>query len=118
MHNLPKLVGGPERCTVLVSPADAERLGIEDGEPARVSGPRGSIELTARVTGDMMPGVVSVPHGWGHDLDGADLAVAREHAGANVNLLGDADTLEPLSGTAVLNGIPVTLAPALRPASV
>jgi anaerobic selenocysteine-containing dehydrogenase len=118
MHNLPKLVGGPERCTILVNPADAERLGIADGEPARVSGPRGSIELTARVTGDMMPGVVSVPHGWGHDLDGADLAVAREHAGANVNLLGDSGMLEPLSGTAVLNGVPVTLEPALRPAAV
>jgi hypothetical protein len=61
---------------------------------------------------------VSVPHGWGHDLDGADLAVAREHAGANVNLLGDSGMLEPLSGTAVLNGVPVTLEPALRPAAV
>ncbi len=59
-----------------------------------------------------MPGVVSIPHGWGHDLDGAELEVAREHAGVNVNLLGDAGTLEPLTGTAVLNGIPVTVAPA------
>ena len=70
------------------------------------------IELSAQVTDDMMPGVVSIPHGWGHDLDGAVLDVAREHAGVNVNLLGDAGTLEPLTGTAVLNGIPVTVAPA------
>lgn len=118
MHNLPKLVSGPERCTVLVSTADAERLGIADGEPALVSGPGGQVELTARVTDDMMPGVISIPHGWGHDLDGAELAVAREHAGANANLLGDSGMLEPLSGTAVLNGVPVTLEPALRPAAV
>jgi len=118
MHNLPKLVSGPERCTVLVHPDDAGRLGIADGEPAQVSGPGGSIELTAQLTEDIMRGVVSIPHGWGHDLDGAELAVAREHAGANANLVGDSGVLEPLSGTAVLNGVPVTLAPARRPAAV
>jgi anaerobic selenocysteine-containing dehydrogenase len=116
MHNLPKLVSGPEGCTVLVSPADAERLGIVDGEPAIVSSVNGEITLTASVTDTMMPGVVSIPHGWGHDLEGARLSVAREHAGANVNLLGDAGRYEPLTGTAVLNGIPVELAPANVPA--
>ena len=59
----------------------------------------------------MMPGVVSIPHGWGHDLAGVQLSVAREHAGANVNALGDAGRTEPLTGTAVLNGIPVEIAP-------
>ena len=59
----------------------------------------------------MMPGVISIPHGWGHDLDGVELAVAREHAGVNVNELGDAGQVEPLTGTAVLNGIPVEIAP-------
>ena len=113
MHNLPKLVSGPERCTVLVHPLDAERLGIADGEPAAVSSAHGRIELTAQVTDDMMPGVVSIPHGWGHDLDGAALDVAREHAGVNVNLLGDAGTLEALTGNAVLNGIPVAVASAV-----
>ncbi len=112
MHNLPKLVSGPERCTVLVHPADAARLGVIDGEAAVLSSANGEIRLTAQVTEDMMPGVVSVPHGWGHDLDGTDMTVAREHAGVNVNLLGDTSLLEPLSGTAVLNGIPVELAPA------
>ncbi len=112
MHNLPKLVSGPERCTVLVHPLDAERLGLVDGAAAQVSSAHGRIELRAQVTDDMMPGVVSIPHGWGHDLEGAELEVARAHAGVNVNLLGDAGTLEPLTGTAVLNGIPVTVAPA------
>jgi hypothetical protein len=59
-----------------------------------------------------MPGVVSIPHGWGHDLPGVDLRVAAEHAGTNSNVLTDELAVEPLSGTAVLNGIPVELAPA------
>ena len=90
MHNLPKLVSGPERCTLLVHPDDAARLGIADGEPALVSLARGEIRLTVEVTDDMMPGVVCIPHGWGHDLAGVQLSVAREHAGVNVNPLGDA----------------------------
>ena len=112
MHNIPKLVSGPEGCTVLVHPADAERLGIADGEAARVSSGRGTIEVTAALSEDMMPGVISIPHGWGHDLPGTQLRVAAEHAGVNVNVLGDASVLEALSGNAVLNGIPVSLAPA------
>jgi anaerobic selenocysteine-containing dehydrogenase len=116
MHNLPKLVSGPEACTVLVSPADAERLGVTDGEPARVRGAHGEVTLTARVSDAMMPGVVSIPHGWGHDLDGVGLDVARVHAGVNANVLGDGGVVEPLTGTAVLNGIPVELAPVPAPA--
>ena len=111
MHNLPKLVSGPERCTVLIHPGDAARHSIEDGEPALVSSAGGEIRLNAQVTDAMMPGVISIPHGWGHDLDGVELAVAREHAGVNVNELGDAGRVEPLTGTAVLNGIPVEIAP-------
>ncbi len=118
MHNLPKLVSGPEGCTVLVHPDDAERLGVQDGTPATVTGPRGAVTLTAQVTDAMMPGVISIPHGWGHDLDGTRMAVAAAHAGVNVNLLGDDRRLEPLTGTAVLNGIPVTLAPVEQPAAV
>ena len=118
MHNLPKLVSGPEGCTVLVNPGDAERLGVLDGEQAVLSSAAGEIRLTAKHSDDMMPGVVSVPHGWGHDLPGAQLDVAAAHAGANVNLLGDASLLEDLSGNAVLNGIPVALAPAREPAAV
>ena len=112
MHNLPRLVSGPEGCTVFVNPADAERCGVSDGQSAVLRSAHGEIELTAVVTDAIMPGVVSVPHGWGHDVDGTHLSVAREHAGANVNVLGDSGRMEPLSGTAVLNGIPVELAAA------
>ena len=59
------------------------------------------------VTDAVRPGVVSLPHGWGHDVEGADLGVARRYAGVNSNLLSPADALDPLSGNAVLNGIPV-----------
>jgi anaerobic selenocysteine-containing dehydrogenase len=111
MHNLPLLVSGPARCTVHVNPADAARLGLIDGEPARVRSRAGEIEVPVEVTEDVMPGVVSIPHGWGHDAPRAALSVARKHAGANSNVLADEQLLEPLSGTAVLNGIPVELAP-------
>jgi anaerobic selenocysteine-containing dehydrogenase len=94
-----------------VHPDDAERLGVVDGERVRVTSRAGAIEVPAQVTEDVMPGVVSIPHGWGHGAPGAELRVAAEHAGANSNVLADELALEPLSGTAILNGIPVELAP-------
>jgi anaerobic selenocysteine-containing dehydrogenase len=111
MHNLPVLARGPERCTLLVHPDDAARLELIDGEAARVTSRVGAIELPVEVTDEMRPGVVSVPHGWGHDLEGVQLRVAGERPGANVNTLVDEQVLEPLTGTAVLNGVPVTVAP-------
>jgi anaerobic selenocysteine-containing dehydrogenase len=110
MHNIELLVSGPERCTVLVHPDDAERLHL--GATARVSTANGSIELPVQLTDEMMPGVVSIPHGWGHDDPGALLGVAAQHAGANSNLLADDQLVDPVSGNAVLNGIPVEVAPA------
>jgi anaerobic selenocysteine-containing dehydrogenase len=120
MHNLPMLVRGKERCTVWVHPDDAERLGLRDGEPADVSSRAGAIEVPVEVTEDIMPGVVSIPHGWGHDAPGVALRVAAAHAGANSNVLADEELVDPISGTAVLNGIPVELAPvrAAQPAVV
>ena len=111
MHNLPLLASGPPRCTAHVHPVDAERLGLVDGAPARVRSRAGEIEVPVQVTDDVMPGVVSIPHGWGHDTPGAMLGVASAQPGANSNVLADELLLEPLSGTAVLNGIPVELAP-------
>ncbi len=112
MHNVPKLVSGPEGCTMLVNPADAERASVGDGDRAVLSSARGSIELTAVHSDEMMVGVVSVPHGWGHDREDTQISVASAHAGVNVNLLGDTERVDALSGTAVLNGIPVELAAA------
>jgi anaerobic selenocysteine-containing dehydrogenase len=112
MHNLPTLVRGKERCTAQVHPDDAARLDLVDGEAALVRSRAGEIVVPVEVTEDVMPGVVSIPHGWGHDLPGVSLTVAGEHAGTNSNVLADELLLEPLSGTAVLNGIPVELEPA------
>jgi anaerobic selenocysteine-containing dehydrogenase len=112
MHNLPTLVRGKERCTALVHPDDASRLGLVDGEEAVVRSRAGEIVVPVEVTDDVMPGVVSIPHGWGHDLPGVSLSVAGAHAGTNSNVLADDLVVEPLSGTAVLNGIPVELEPA------
>ena len=110
MHNLEPLVKGKERCTMHVNPADAERFGLADGEPARVSSVAGTVEVPVEVTDAVMPGVVSIPHGWGHDVDGVAMRVASDHAGTNSNLLADETLVDPLSGNAVLNGIPVELA--------
>jgi anaerobic selenocysteine-containing dehydrogenase len=107
MHNLPALVKGKESCTLHIHPDDAERLGLADGETARVSSAAGSLEAPVETTEDIMPGVISIPHGWGHGAEGVRMGVASAHAGVNSNVLADESMVEPLSGNAVLNGIPV-----------
>jgi anaerobic selenocysteine-containing dehydrogenase len=111
MHNLPVLVRGKSRCTLHVHPSDAERYGLRDGEPAELRSRTGRLEAEVEITDAVMPGVVSLPHGWGHDQRGTRLAVAAEHAGVNSNLLADESLIDAVSGNAVLNGIPVALAP-------
>jgi anaerobic selenocysteine-containing dehydrogenase len=111
MHNLPALMKGSLRCTVLVHPDDAARHGLIDGEPARVAGRVGEVVLPVEVTADISPGVVSIPHGWGHDVPEVRLRVASANAGVNSNVLADDQHVDPLSGNAVLNGIPVTVTP-------
>ncbi len=107
MHNSLRLVKGRPRCTLLMHPDDAGRRGLADGEAARVSSRVGSVELPVEVTDAVMPGVVSIPHGWGHDRPGTALRVAREHAGVSVNDLTDELLLDDLCGNAALNGVPV-----------
>jgi anaerobic selenocysteine-containing dehydrogenase len=109
MHNLPLLVDGPERCTLHVHPVDAAALGLVDGARAEVRSRAGGVEVAVTVTDDVMRGVVSLPHGWGHDVDGVRMGVAGDHAGVNSNVLTDETVVEPITGTAVLNGIPVTV---------
>ena len=111
MHNLPALVKGKERCTMHVHPDDAARLGLDDGGGALLRSAAGELVAPVEVTDAVMPGVVSIPHGWGHDADGVQLRVASKHAGVNSNVLADEDQVDPLSGNAVLNGIPVELVP-------
>ncbi|OLZ60123.1 molybdopterin oxidoreductase family protein [Amycolatopsis keratiniphila] len=111
MHNLTPLVRGGNRCTVQVHPDDASRLGLTDGGLASVTSRAGKLEAPVEVTADVRPGVVSMPHGWGHDLDGTRTKVAAAHAGVNSNLVADETLLDVPSGNAVLNGIPVEVAP-------
>jgi anaerobic selenocysteine-containing dehydrogenase len=111
MHNLPILVSGKPRCTLQVHPDDAERYGLADGEPAELRSRTGTVRADVEVTDDVMPGVVSLPHGWGHDVADVRLSVASAHGGANSNAVADEQLFDAVSGNAVLNGIPVELAP-------
>jgi anaerobic selenocysteine-containing dehydrogenase len=111
MHNLEPLVRGKEACTAHVHPDDASRLGLADGGRARARSRVGTIEVAVEVTDEVMPGVVSIPHGWGHDLEGVRMGVASAHPGVNSNVLADETLIDPLSGNAVLNGIPIELTP-------
>ena len=115
MHNLPVLVKGKDRCTLQVHPEDAERHRLTDGEPAELRSRAGAVTATIEVTDTVMPGVCSLPHGWGHDVAGTVQRVASEHAGANSNVVADELLVDALSGNAVLNGIPVELAPVREP---
>jgi anaerobic selenocysteine-containing dehydrogenase len=107
MHNLEVLVKGKPRCTLHVHPADAARLGLANGAWARVASRTGAVVVPVEITDAIMPGVVSIPHGWGHDEPGTALRVAAAHAGVNSNVLADDAAVDPLSGNAVLNGVPV-----------
>ena len=111
MHNLPVLAKGAYRCTALVHPLDAARLGLADGGAAHVSNGARRIEVQVELSQDMMPGVVSLPHGWGHSLPGTRMNVASERPGVNLNALLDENLRDPLSGNAVLSGIPIHMAP-------
>jgi anaerobic selenocysteine-containing dehydrogenase len=112
MHNVEVLVKGKPRCTLQIHPDDASGLGLADGDPATVASRVGAVTIPVEVTDGIVPGVVSIPHGWGHDAPGVQLRVAREHAGVNSNVLADETLFDPISGNAVLNGIPVSVAPA------
>ncbi|MFJ9587677.1 molybdopterin oxidoreductase family protein [Streptomyces acidicola] len=110
MHNVPALTGGTNRCTLHLHPDDAERLGIADGDAVRIKGAGGEITAPAQVTDGIRRGVVSLPHGWGHDRPGTRMSHAALDPGVNVNQLLDGSQLDPLSGNAVLNGVPVDVA--------
>jgi anaerobic selenocysteine-containing dehydrogenase len=111
MHNLEPLVKGDDQCTLLIHPDDAARHGLADGALAEVTSAAARARVPVRVTDTMMPGVVSLPHGWGHSEPGTRMRVAAAHAGVNMNRLITDQEIDPLSGNAVLNAVPVELAP-------
>ncbi|SMB97107.1 molybdopterin-dependent oxidoreductase [Deinococcus hopiensis] len=109
MHNAPRLARGPDRCTLHVHPDDAARIGAKDGDRVEVESRVGRITVPVQVTPNVMPGVVSLPHGYGHGRSGVRLRVARQRAGASVNDLTDETRLDVLTGNAAVNGVPVTV---------
>jgi anaerobic selenocysteine-containing dehydrogenase len=109
MHNSLRLVKGPVRCTLLVHPEDARRRGLATGDRVRIATRTGEIEAPCEVSDEVMPGVVSLPHGWGHGRPRARLAVAAAHAGVSVNDVTDETRYDPVSGASDVNGVPVSV---------
>jgi anaerobic selenocysteine-containing dehydrogenase len=109
MHNCKSLVKGPDRSALLMHPSDADRHGLKDGQSVKVSSRVGSVTARLERSADVMPGVVSLPHGFGHEDIKEHMKVAGATPGPNVNFLTDDEFLEPLTGTAALNGVPVTV---------
>ena len=109
MHNSQRLMKGKPRCTVMINPADAERIGVKSGDAVTLSSRVGQVTAPAEVTADMMVGVVSLPHGFGHGRDGVQLQVATSRPGVSVNDLTDDEFTDVLSGNAAFSGVPVTL---------
>ena len=112
MHNVPNLAKGPRRCTLVIHPEDAQKRGITEGTTVRVRSRVGEVEAPVEISPDIRPGVVSLPHGFGHHSEGTRLSVARAmQPGVNSNRLTDETDLDILSGNAILNGIPVEIDP-------
>ena len=115
MHNLPTLAKGPNRCKLLLHPTDAARYGLTNGAMAEITGNGASLLVPVELTDDMMPGVASLPHGWGHDQEGSRMALAARNPGVNINALISETMRDPLSGNSVLNGIAISLRAAQMP---
>jgi anaerobic selenocysteine-containing dehydrogenase len=107
MHNYPRLMKGRDRCTLLLHPDDAAARGIEDGAMVRLGSRAGSVEVPAELSDEVMRGVVSLPHGFGHARPGIAMTVAAAHPGASANDVTDELRLDALGGNAALNGVPV-----------
>lgn len=107
MHNYHRLVKGKPRHQLLMNPDDLARRGLMDGQRVRVSSRVGAIEVEVLASSEMMPGVVSLPHGWGHGRPGVQMSIAMAQPGSSANDLTDERQLDELSGNAALNGVPV-----------
>lgn len=117
LHNSERLVKGRARCTLLLHPTDAARLGLADGELAVVTSPAGSATFPVEISDEMMPGVASAPHGWGHHRDGTRLRVAEAHAGTSLNDVTDDALIDRLSGNAALSSTRVRIEAARKAAA-
>ena len=111
MHNYRRLVKGKNRCTLLMHPTDMAHRGIGDGSEVSVISRTGAVQILAQASEDMMPGVVSLPHGFGHNREGIRMGIAQQHAGVSCNDITDELALDALSGNAAVNGVEVTVVP-------
>lgn len=107
LHNSHRLVKGPPQCTLLIHPDDAAARALAHGACARVESKAGVVTANVEVTDSIMPGVVSLPHGWGHDREGTRMAVARQSPGVSVNDVTSEFDVDTLTGTAAFNGLVV-----------
>ncbi|AMJ88260.1 MULTISPECIES: molybdopterin oxidoreductase family protein [Alteromonas] len=109
LHNSPRMVKGNNRCTLQLHPVDAAKYQVQEGDRVKVTSRVGHVQVEAEITDSIMPGVVSIPHGWGHNKKGIKLGVASQYPGVNTNILTDEMQVDTLSGNGVLNGVPVSL---------
>jgi anaerobic selenocysteine-containing dehydrogenase len=109
LHNSERLIKGEDRCTLLVNPSDLKRHSLTDGQMVTVRSRVGKLSVRAVASQEMMPGVISLPHGFGHDREGSKLDVAARRPGVSVNDLTDEKLMDPLSGNAAVNGVPVSI---------
>ena len=109
LHNSPRMVKGNNRCTLQLHPIDAAEYDVNEGDRVKVTSRVGELFVEAEITDSIMPGVVSIPHGWGHNKKGIKLGVASQYPGVNTNILTDEMQVDTLSGNSVLNGVPVSL---------
>jgi anaerobic selenocysteine-containing dehydrogenase len=119
MHNVPMLMSGKPRCTLMMHPEDARALGLAEGDEAVVASRVGQVSVPVSVTDEVMRGVVSLPHGYGHRREGVRLSVAGKHAGVSLNDLTDELRVDSLTGNAAFSGVPVRVtraAPGASPA--
>ena len=107
MHNFRRLVKGKDRCTLMVNPVDAEREGWCAGDDVQIASSAGSVRAKVEVSDEIMAGVVSLPHGYGHNRNGTKMTIANDHAGVSCNDVTDARYFDALSGNAAINGVPV-----------
>jgi len=109
LHNSHRLVKGKNRCTMMIHPEDAQRANLANGDFASVTSRVGKVEIETEITEDIMQGVISIPHGWGHHRENTQTSTASKRPGVSVNDLTDEQFVDSLTGTSVLNGVPVSV---------
>jgi anaerobic selenocysteine-containing dehydrogenase len=111
MHNSAKLMKGKNRCTLLINPADSESLGLKEHEIAVIKSRVGQVEIPIEISSDIMSGVVSIPHGYGHHRIGTKQKIAKQYAGVSINDLSDEKVIDRLTGNSAFSAVRVEIMP-------